>query len=217
MGAVRRAQVAGFWHRHCVLPLGTTATIDATMAARPTLASCIGGQRDPAATGRRRFVAAASLLTLAPGLGWSQPLNRLKRIGILGNVRPPAQSNDPVSAVIGALRDLGWSEGSTLAIEYPLGRSALRAVRGVGPRAGRRQRRPDRRERRRDLRTRRQEGDADDPDPRVVGRRPGAAPASSRAWRGRAETSPACWHRCRNGASSSSSRATQCPARRGSP
>jgi len=87
------------------------------MAARPTLASCIGGQRDPAATGRRRFVAAASLLTLAPGLGWSQPLNRLKRIGILGNVRPPAQSNDPVSAVIGALRDLGWSEGSTLAIE----------------------------------------------------------------------------------------------------
>ena len=37
------------------------------MAARPTLASCIGGQRDPAATGRRRFVAAASLLTLAPG------------------------------------------------------------------------------------------------------------------------------------------------------
>ncbi|MEO7710103.1 MAG: ABC transporter substrate-binding protein [Caldimonas sp.] len=58
------------------------------------------------------------MLLLRPGFGQAQPLNRQKRIGILGNIRPPAQSGDPLSALLGALRDVGWSEGSTLAIEY---------------------------------------------------------------------------------------------------
>jgi len=71
-----------------------------------------------AAANRRRLIAVSAVLLLLPGLGNAQPLNRLKRIGILGNFRPPAQSNDPLSAFVGALRDFGWSEGSTLAIEY---------------------------------------------------------------------------------------------------
>ena len=73
-----------------------------------------------AATAERRRLLAASalLLGLAPGLGAAQPLNRQRRIGILGNFRPPPQSNDPLSAFVGAPRDVGWSEGSTLSIEY---------------------------------------------------------------------------------------------------
>ena len=67
----------------------------------------------------RRCLLASSIaaLALGPGVGQAQPLNRQRRIGILGNFRPPPQGHDPLSAFVGALRDLGWSEGSTLAIE----------------------------------------------------------------------------------------------------
>ena len=88
------------------------------MPARATLVPSAGVECEATDPARRRFLAVPALLMLAPGLGWTQPLNRLKRIGVLGNVRPPAQSNDPLSTLIGALRDVGWSEGSTLAIEY---------------------------------------------------------------------------------------------------
>ena len=173
MGKVGSAWLAGFWHRIRIRRAGWPATIDGTMTAPSTRVPSVGVEREPPAPARRLLVAASSLLLLAPGLGWGQPLNRLKRIGILGNVRPPAGTTNPLQSFIGALRDIGWSEGSTLAIEYALGRAALRAVRRARARAGRGRCRPDRRERRRDFRARGQAGDPDDPDPRALGCRPG--------------------------------------------
>jgi len=87
------------------------------MTALLTRVSSVGVEGGPPAPARRLLVAASSVLMLASGLGWGQPLNRLKRIGILGNIRPPAGTNNPLQSFLGALRDLGWSEGSTLAIE----------------------------------------------------------------------------------------------------
>ena len=110
MGTVRRARVAGFWHRIRIRRAGRRLP-SSEHDRPPDACPSIGVEGEPPAPKRRLLVAASSLLSW-PGLGWGQPLNRLKRIGILGNIRPPAQSNDPLSVFIGALRDVGWSEAA---------------------------------------------------------------------------------------------------------
>lgn len=80
---------------------------------------------------RRRAVGVATAL-LAPRIGGAQPAQRPRRIGILGNLRPADVGSDPLQRLfVEALRELGWTEGGNLVIEYrggPLRDDALRGA-----------------------------------------------------------------------------------------
>lgn len=66
----------------------------------------------------RRELLVASLAVLAPIASYSQPVGRVRRIGILGNVAPPANAGSPIQVFIATLRDLGWIEAKTVAFDY---------------------------------------------------------------------------------------------------
>ena len=68
---------------------------------------------------RRVFInALAFALLAAPRAGRTQAAGKFVRIGFLGNSRQAALANGLNNVFIAALRDLGWSEGRNLAIEY---------------------------------------------------------------------------------------------------
>ena len=66
----------------------------------------------------RRELLVASLAVLAPIASYSQPVSRVRRIGVLGNVAPPANAGSPIQVFIATLRDLGWIEAKTVAFDY---------------------------------------------------------------------------------------------------
>jgi len=66
---------------------------------------------------RRREVLLASCALLAPVSSLAQPVSRPRVIGFLVNRRPSDNPNDLVHVFIGAIRDLGWNEGKSVAFE----------------------------------------------------------------------------------------------------
>jgi putative ABC transport system substrate-binding protein len=67
---------------------------------------------------RRRFLQGVSANVLAvPVVAEAQPGGRLHRIGLLGNSSSSA-TLEPIAAFRQGLRDLGWVEGQTIAIDY---------------------------------------------------------------------------------------------------
>jgi putative ABC transport system substrate-binding protein len=66
----------------------------------------------------RRALLVASAVLLAPIAPYAQPGDRVRRIGILGNVAPVADGPNPLRVFVTALRDLGWIEGKTVAFDY---------------------------------------------------------------------------------------------------
>ena len=68
---------------------------------------------------RRGFInSLAFALLAAPRAGRTQAAGKYVRIGFLGNSRQAALANGSNNVFIAALRDLGWSKGRNLAIEY---------------------------------------------------------------------------------------------------
>lgn len=68
---------------------------------------------------RRVFInALAFALLAAPHAGRAQAAGKFVRIGFLSNSRQAALANGLQKVFIAALRDLGWSEGRNLVIEY---------------------------------------------------------------------------------------------------
>ena len=66
----------------------------------------------------RRELLVASLAVLAPITSYAQSVGRVRRIGVLGNVAPPANAGSPIQVFIATLRDLGWIEAKTVAFDY---------------------------------------------------------------------------------------------------
>ena len=66
----------------------------------------------------RRELLVASLAVFAPIASYSQSVGRVRRIGVLGNVAPPANAGSPIQVFIATLRDLGWIEAKTVAFDY---------------------------------------------------------------------------------------------------
>ncbi|MDM0047572.1 ABC transporter substrate-binding protein [Variovorax sp. J22R115] len=67
--------------------------------------------------GRRELlVALAALLAAMPP--YAQPGDRVRRIGILGNIAPVADGPNSLQFFVTALRDLGWIEGKTVTFDY---------------------------------------------------------------------------------------------------
>jgi len=66
----------------------------------------------------RRELLVASLAVLAPITSNAQSVGLVRRIGVLGNVAPPANAGSPIQVFIATLRDLGWIEDKTVAFEY---------------------------------------------------------------------------------------------------
>jgi putative tryptophan/tyrosine transport system substrate-binding protein len=69
---------------------------------------------------RRGFIAGvgtSALLGSLPVAGWAQRADGVRRIGFLGANSPSLQSQW-TAAFVGRLRELGWSEGSNLVVEY---------------------------------------------------------------------------------------------------
>jgi putative ABC transport system substrate-binding protein len=66
------------------------------------------------------------LIAVAAGLGApvpadAQPAAKIPRIGVLWQTAPPPPINPQMAALLGSLRDLGWQDGKTVAIEYRYG------------------------------------------------------------------------------------------------
>lgn len=66
----------------------------------------------------RRELLVASLAVLAPITSYAQSVGRVRRIGVLGNVAPPANAGSPIQVFVATLRDLGWIEAKTVAFDY---------------------------------------------------------------------------------------------------
>ncbi|RZL93298.1 MAG: hypothetical protein EOP82_07990 [Variovorax sp.] len=66
----------------------------------------------------RRELLVASLAVLAPITSYAQSVGLVRRIGVLGNVAPPANAGSPIQVFIATLRDLGWIEAKTVAFDY---------------------------------------------------------------------------------------------------
>jgi len=66
----------------------------------------------------RRELLVASLAVLAPITSNAQSVGLVRRIGVLGNVAPPANAGSPIQVFIATLRDLGWIEAKTVAFDY---------------------------------------------------------------------------------------------------
>jgi putative ABC transport system substrate-binding protein len=67
---------------------------------------------------QRRDLLLAAWGLLAPIAGHAQGAGRVRRIGILGSAPQSAAAGNLMPVFIGALRDLGWSEGKAVAFEY---------------------------------------------------------------------------------------------------
>ena len=64
---------------------------------------------------RRDFILAGGATVAWPLAAYGQQLDRLRRIAVLGD----SQSDSGwISAFVERLRELGWTEGGTIAIEY---------------------------------------------------------------------------------------------------
>ena len=69
-------------------------------------------------TGRRQFLIAVGVLSVAPGPGFAQhSAATVARIGFLG-VSTPAAWATRVDALRGGLRELGYVEGKNIVIEF---------------------------------------------------------------------------------------------------
>jgi len=66
---------------------------------------------------RRMFVLKCGAL-MAAGSHTTRTWGRVRTVGVLGNARPTPGTNDAMSVFVASLRDLGWSEGQTVAFEY---------------------------------------------------------------------------------------------------
>jgi len=58
---------------------------------------------------------------VAPVAAGAQPAAKMPRIGVLWQVPPPPPVNQNMVTLLKGLRDLGWHEGKTVAIEYRYG------------------------------------------------------------------------------------------------
>jgi len=67
---------------------------------------------------RRDSVLALLALGAVPHSGFAQPPLKLPRIGVLWQTAPPPPVHPNMAAVLNGLKDLGWEEGRTVAIEY---------------------------------------------------------------------------------------------------
>jgi len=67
---------------------------------------------------RRRELLLSSWVLLVPLATFAQPAARVRRIGVLGNLKQSAVASDLMPAFIATLRDLGWREGQSFAFEY---------------------------------------------------------------------------------------------------
>lgn len=67
--------------------------------------------------GRRGFLIAAAVVLAAPGRGHAQTPARIRTIGFMGASSRTAQA-EWTAAFVERLRELGWTEGQNIAIEY---------------------------------------------------------------------------------------------------
>ncbi len=70
--------------------------------------------------GRRHFLSAVALLTAgtSPAVR-SQPAARVRRLGYMGNLSPKTtESRAVIAAFVSELNNLGWTQGSNLAIQF---------------------------------------------------------------------------------------------------
>jgi len=74
--------------------------------------------RAGAATSVRRWLLLAPCAWAFARSAGAQPQTRLRRIAVLGNVRPAASAVTPLQLLLDAFHDLGWSEGKTVSFEY---------------------------------------------------------------------------------------------------
>jgi len=73
----------------------------------------------------RRELLVASLAVLAPITSYAQSVGRVRRIGVLGNVAPPANAGSPIQVFIATLRDLGVTPALRAACESDVRRLCI--------------------------------------------------------------------------------------------
>jgi putative tryptophan/tyrosine transport system substrate-binding protein len=66
---------------------------------------------------RRVFVTGLGAWLVTPFAAEAQQAGKVRRIGIIGLVRPPPSQNAPLEAFRGVLRERGWIEGKNLDLE----------------------------------------------------------------------------------------------------
>lgn len=67
---------------------------------------------------RRDALLALIALGVAPRAAEAQPAAKLPRIGVLSQTAPPPPVHPNMAALLKNLKDLGWEDGKTVAIEY---------------------------------------------------------------------------------------------------